>query len=111
MFKVLGVEQPKMQGHGGAGRNKDKSSEAKLDNAQLITALNQTWSGFNNKIGRDYSTLTLNLPKKDDGKVELSFVDATPQHERARNQAVYNYKTANIERWSFMKIKSLIKKS
>lgn len=64
MFKVLGVEQPKMQGHGGAGRNKDKSSEAKLDNAQLITALNQTWSGFNNKIGRDYSTLTLNLPKK-----------------------------------------------
>lgn len=110
MFKVLGVEQPKMQGHGGAGRNKDKSSEAKLDNAQLITALNQTWSGFNNKIGRDYSTLTLNLPKKDDGKVELSFVDATPQHERARNQAVYNYKTANIEKMELYEDKKLNQK-
>ncbi|QXB45597.1 PepSY domain-containing protein [Acinetobacter seifertii] len=111
MFKVLGVEQPKMQGHGGAGRNKDKSStEAKLDNAQLITALNQTWSGFNNKIERDYSTLTLNLPKKDDGKVELSFVDATPQHERARNQAVYNYKTANIEKMELYEDKKLNQK-
>lgn len=65
MFKVLGVEQPKMQGHGGAGRNKDKSSsESQLDSTQLITALNRTWSGFNNKIGRDYSTLTVNLPKR-----------------------------------------------
>lgn len=110
MFKVLGVEQPKMQGHGGAGRNKDKSSEAKLDSAQLITALNQTWSGFNNKIGRDYSTLTVNLPKKDDGKVELTFVDATPQHERARNQAVYNYKTAHIEKMELYEDKKLNQK-
>ncbi|EXH79016.1 MULTISPECIES: PepSY domain-containing protein [Acinetobacter calcoaceticus/baumannii complex] len=110
MFKVLGVEQPKMQGHGGAGRNKDKSSETKLDSTQLITALNQTWSGFNNQVGRDYSTLTVNLPKKDDGKVELSFVDATPQHERARNQAVYNYKTANIEKMELYEDKKLNQK-
>lgn len=110
MFKVLGVEQPKMQGHGGAGRNKDKSSETKLDSTQLITALNQTWSGFNNQVGRDYSTLTVNLPKKDDGKVELSFVDAMPQHERARNQAVYNYKTANIEKMELYEDKKLNQK-
>ncbi len=50
MFKVLGVEQPKMQGHGGSGRNKDQLPKIQLDNAQLITALNQTWSGFNNQI-------------------------------------------------------------
>ncbi|MDW7603982.1 hypothetical protein R1V99_26400, partial [Stenotrophomonas maltophilia] len=81
-----------------------------LDNAQLITALNQTWSGFNNQIGRDYSTLTVNLPKKDDGKIELSFVDATPQHERARNQAVYNYKTANIEKMELYEDKKLNQK-
>lgn len=111
MFKVLGVEQPKMQGHGGAGRNKDKSSsESELDSTQLITALNQTWSGFNNKIGRDYSTLTVNLPKKDDGKVELSFVDATPQHERARNQAIYNYKTASIEKMELYEDRKLNQK-
>ncbi|MCA4257326.1 PepSY domain-containing protein [Acinetobacter baumannii] len=110
MFKVLGVEQPKMQGHGGSGRNKDQFLKIQLDNAQLITALNQTWSGFNNQIGRDYSTLTVNLPKKDDGKIELSFVDATPQHERARNQAVYNYKTANIEKMELYEDKKLNQK-
>ncbi|MFP0317249.1 PepSY domain-containing protein [Acinetobacter baumannii] len=110
MFKVLGVKQPKMQGHGGSGRNKDQFPKIQLDNAQLITALNQTWSGFNNQIGRDYSTLTVNLPKKDDGKIELSFVDATPQHERARNQAVYNYKTANIEKMELYEDKKLNQK-
>ncbi len=45
-------------------RNNDKKSEPQLDNTQLITALNQTWSGFNSQVGRDYSTLTLSLPKK-----------------------------------------------
>lgn len=72
----MGVEQPKPQGHGAtpqnrgmqqgkhSDRNKDKKSEPQLDNTQLITALNQTWSGFNSQVGRDYSTLTLNLPKK-----------------------------------------------
>ncbi|MDC4734054.1 PepSY domain-containing protein [Acinetobacter baumannii] len=110
MFKVLGVEQPKMQGHSGSGRNKDQLPKIQLDNAQLITALNQTWSGFNNQIGRDYSALTVNLPKKDDGKIELSFVDATPQHERARNQAVYNYKTANIEKMELYEDKKLNQK-
>ncbi|MCP5688268.1 hypothetical protein NL372_28915, partial [Klebsiella pneumoniae] len=81
-----------------------------LDNTQLITALNQTWSGFNSQVGRDYSTLTLSLPKKDDGKIELSFVDATPQHERARNQAIYNYQTGNIEKIELYENKKLNQK-
>ncbi|WP_267531445.1 sulfite reductase flavoprotein subunit alpha [Acinetobacter oleivorans] len=122
MFKVMGVEQPKPQGHGAtpqnrgmqqgkhSDRNNGKKSEPQLDNTQLITALNQTWSGFNSQVGRDYSTLTLNLPKKDDGKVELSFVDATPQHERARNQAIYNYQTGNIEKMELYEDKKLNQK-
>ena len=122
MFKVMGVEQPKPQGHGSAPQNRgmqqnkrsdhnnDKKSEPQLDNTQLITALNQTWSGFNSQVGRDYSTLTLNLPKKDDGKVELSFVDATPQHERARNQAIYNYQTSTIEKMELYEDKKLNQK-
>ncbi|MDR6798009.1 sulfite reductase flavoprotein subunit alpha [Acinetobacter calcoaceticus] len=122
MFKVMGVEQPKPQGHGSAPQNRgmqqnkrsehnnDKKSEPQLDNTQLITALNQTWSGFNSQVGRDYSTLTLNLPKKDDGKFELSFVDATPQHERARNQAIYNYQTGNIEKMELYEDKKLNQK-
>lgn len=122
MFKVMGVEQSKPQGHGSAPQNRgmqqnkrsehnnDKKSEPQLDNTQLITALNQTWSGFNSQVGRDYSTLTLNLPKKDDGKVELSFVDATPQHERARNQAIYNYQTGTIEKMELYEDKKLNQK-
>lgn len=122
MFKVMGVEQPKPQGHGPAPQNRgmqqnkrsehntDKKSEPQLDNTQLITALNQTWSGFNSQVGRDYSTLTLNLPKKDDGKIELSFVDATPQHERARNQAIYNYQTGTIEKMELYEDKKLNQK-
>lgn len=122
MFKVMGVEQPKPQGHGPTpqnrgmqqnkrpDRNTDKKSELQFDNTQLITVLNQTWSGFNSQVGRDYSTLTLSLPKKDDGKIELSFVDATPQHERARNQAIYNYKTGHIEKMELYEDKKLNQK-
>ncbi|EOQ65535.1 hypothetical protein F935_00114 [Acinetobacter calcoaceticus ANC 3811] len=122
MFKVMGVEQPKPQGHGStpqnhgmqqgkrSDRNNDKKAEPQLDNTQVITALNQTWSGFNSQIGRDYSTLTLSLPKKDDGKIELSFVDAMPQHERARNQAIYNYQTGNVEKMELYEDKKLNQK-
>jgi len=122
MFKVMGVEQPKTQGHGPAPQNREmqqnkrsehntnKKSEPQLDNTQLITALNQTWSGFNSQVVRDYSTLTLSLPKKDDGKIELSFVDATPQHERARNQAIYNYQNGTIEKMELYEDKKLNQK-
>ncbi|ENV96447.1 hypothetical protein F937_00153 [Acinetobacter calcoaceticus ANC 3680] len=122
MFKVMGVEQPKPQGHGPTPQNRgmqqnkrsehntDKKSEPQLDNTQLITVLNQTWSGFNSQVGRDYSTLTLSLPKKDDGKIELSFVDATPQHERARNQAIYNYQIGTIEKMELYEDKKLNQK-
>lgn len=122
MFKVMGVEQPKPQGHGPTPQNRgmqqnkrsehntDKKSEPQLDNTQLITALNQTWSGFNSQVGRDYSTLTLSLPKKDDGKIELSFIDATPQHERARNQAIYNYQIGTIEKMELYEDKKLNQK-
>ncbi|MCU4425740.1 sulfite reductase flavoprotein subunit alpha [Acinetobacter sp. WU_MDCI_Abxb74] len=122
MFKVMGVEQPKPQSHGAppqnrgmqqnkrADHNTDTKSGPQLDNTQLITALNQTWSGFNSQIGRDYSTLTLSLPKKDDGKIELSFLDAKPSHERARNQAIYNYKNGNIEKIELYEDKKLNQK-
>lgn len=122
MFKVMGVEQPKPQGHGAPPQNRgmqqnkrsdhntDTKSGPQLDNTQLITALNQTWSGFNSQIGRNYSTLTLSLPKKDDGKIELSFLDAKPSHERARNQAIYNYKNGNIEKIELYEDKKLNQK-
>lgn len=120
MFKVMGVEQPKpeMQGgkpkeqgpRGASGEQRGDASQgrshntniqnrghAELSPAQMQTVLSQTWTGVQAKLGHDYSTLTLNLPKKADGQVELGFVDPAPQHERARNKAVYNYQTATIQ--------------
>lgn len=121
MFKVMGVEQPKpeMQGgkpegqgprgasseqrgeHASQGRSHNANIQARdhaeFSPAQMQTVLSQTWTGVQAKLGHDYSTLTLNLPKKADGKVELGFLDPVPQHDRARNKAVYNYQTATIQ--------------
>lgn len=83
-------------------RSTDARSERRergkgLEPVQIHRALNQTWSGFNPQLDREYSSLTFTLPKKDDGKLELSFVDVNPQHERARNKATFNYQTSKIE--------------
>ncbi|MCH7333294.1 PepSY domain-containing protein [Acinetobacter modestus] len=107
MFKVMGVEQPQRNQQNNE-RGKDKQS--KLTNAQLNTILTQTWTGVNAQIGREYSSLTLNIPKNADAKVELSFVDAIPQHERARNQAVYNYQDNKFEKFELYEDKKLNEK-
>ena len=104
MFKVLGVEQPKPELQAkpetkqGRQSGEHASSEKRgLSTQQIDYALTQTWTGFNAQIGREYSTLTLNIPKKANQEVSVSFVDAIPQHERARNQAIHNYQTAEIK--------------
>ena len=134
MFKVLGVErpQPEMQANQNATnkqnlqvkndvqlatgeksqQNQDTNKKDKkgLAPEQMQFALTQTWSGFNSQIHRDYSTLTVSIPKKSDGKVELTFVDAIPQHERARNKATYNYQTSQIEKLDLYESKALNEK-
>ena len=135
MFKVLGVERPqpemqanagpKAQGAEGKGtkdaqqaENTGPSSEQKKNSSEkkglapekISYALTQTWTGFNQKIGREYSSLTLNIPKKPNSTVELTFVDAVPQHERARNKASYNYQTAAIEQLELYEDKKLNEK-
>ncbi|WP_288401412.1 PepSY domain-containing protein [uncultured Acinetobacter sp.] len=107
MFKVMGVEQPQRNQQNNE-RGKDK--QLKLTNAQLNTILTQTWTGVNAQIGREYSSLTLNIPKNADAKVELSFVDAIPQHERARNQVVYNYQDNKFEKFELYEDKKLNEK-
>ncbi|WP_288409151.1 sulfite reductase flavoprotein subunit alpha [Acinetobacter soli] len=134
MFKLMGVErpQPQMQAgprnaqgqatnrmqsqpqqghaereHRGEGRGE---SREQLSSAQIYDALNKTWTGFNTQLGRDYSSITLNLPKKVDQTIELSFIDATPQHERARNSAVYHYGTGKIEKLELYEDKKLNEK-
>ena len=107
MFKVMGVEQPQRNQQNNE-RGKDK--QPKLTNAQLNTILTQTWTGVKAQIGREYSSLTLNIPKNADAKVELSFVDAIPQHERARNQAIYNYQNNKFEKFELYEDKKLNEK-
>lgn len=124
MFKVLGVERPQpemQQGQGGRGgeeqgrragesrgegagervprsegqrENRGEGRERGVDDTLLLTALNKSWAGFQNKFNDKYSTVTFNIPKKADGELKLSFTDVEVQHERARNNATYNYQDA-----------------
>lgn len=109
MFKVMGVEQPQRNQQHNEPRNR-KHKEEGLSTQQVNTVLTQTWTGVNAQIGREYSTLTLNIPKRDDAKVEVSFVDIIPQHERARNQAVYNYQDKQFEKFELYEDKKLNEK-
>jgi len=109
MFKVMGVEQPQRNQQHNEPRNR-KHKEEGLSTQQVNTILTQTWTGVNAQIGREYSTLTLNIPKRDDAKVEVSFVDIVPQHERARNQAVYNYQDKQFEKFELYEDKKLNEK-
>ena len=124
MFKVLGVERPQpemQQGQGGRGgaeqgrnagesrgegagergprsegqrENRSEGRERGVDDTLLLTALNKSWAGFQNEFNDKYSTVTFNIPKKADGELKLSFTDVEVQHERARNNATYNYQDA-----------------
>ena len=126
MFKVMGVErpQPEMQAnaqnkgaenkqsqppeinqnkpamtaqteHGQKGEGRGSKG---LKPEQVSYALNQTWTGFNAQVGREYSSITFNIPKKANGEMEVSFVDSIPQHERARNKATYDYQASQIKK-------------
>ncbi len=137
LFKVLGVENSQAMRAGpqgkpnsnekpnhpqqgsNSGRNNERASSAQagaldsqptLSAEKISLALSSTWTGFTQQLNRDYSSITLNLPKKEDGKIDISFVDNPPQHERARNQASYNYQTQRIETIELYQDKKLNKK-
>ena len=77
-------------------RGESHGKKEGLKPEQINIALSQSWAGFNQKIGREYSSVTFNIPKKANGELEINFVDAVPQHERARNKATYNYQTSSL---------------
>ena len=122
MFKVLGVEQPKpeMQAGGKAknltqqnktqGQHDQKHNQNQLKPTQIHFALTQTWQGLNSQLKQDYSSITLSVPKKADGLMEISFVDPIPQHERARNKATFNYQNNQIEKIELYEDKKLNEK-
>lgn len=116
MFKVLGVERSQPQaatpkgGQGGQGSQGSPGERAeKISPTELNIALTQSWQGFN-QVGRDFSTLTMTLPKRADSQVSMSFFDAEPQHERARNNLTFNYQTNSVEKLELYEDKKLNEK-
>lgn len=78
----------------GQRENRGEGREKGVDDTVLLTGLNKSWVGFQNEFNDKYSTVTFNIPKKADGELKLSFTDVEVQHERARNNATYNYQDA-----------------
>ncbi|WP_026471103.1 PepSY domain-containing protein [Alkanindiges illinoisensis] len=129
-YNVMGVEPPKPQGGPrgpGAGEqpklNVERAMRAPQDGVPANSrgskglkapeinpdqALNQGWQVFNQTV-KSYSTATFRLPEKGN-TLEVSFVDAVPQHERARNTLKYNLAQQKIEELSFYKDKALNEK-
>lgn len=97
MFKVMGVDRPQpmqmMQGKG----SHDGEHQHKISNDDVTQALYKTWNGFSQSYPNGFSSLTLTIPKKNNNQVDLTFVDPSPQHERARNTATYDYATNKID--------------
>ncbi|WP_166167627.1 sulfite reductase flavoprotein subunit alpha [Acinetobacter sp. SA01] len=140
LYTVMGVEQPQAKGEaeapkGGEARgNREGSSEALPNTAtgnpekagepqrgdkpekkglnpeQIHLALSQSWNGFNAQVDRDYSSITLNIPKKANGELEISFVDAIPQHERTRNKVIFDYQASSIKEMELYEDKKLNEK-
>lgn len=96
-------------------QNRDhEPSEAKskttISAIEITHALEQSWQGFNQKFNHQYSSVTFNIPKKANHKLQLSFVDKDIQHERARNNATYNYSTAEFNQVKMYQDKKLNEK-
>lgn len=96
MYRVLNVTPPAAQAKTN-NNNKAKKTPEKMPPEAIAPILASSWTGFNAQIQRPYSSVTFTLPKKADGLIELSFVDAVPQHERARNKASYNYQINQLK--------------
>ena len=119
MFKLLGVErpQPQMQQGPQPTENRERPQQARQNNEgaesnrqrgdreerkslkpeQVQFALEKSWIGFNQTFEQKYSSVTFNIPKRDNGELELTFVDPTPQHERARNKATVDLSNSNLK--------------
>lgn len=91
---------------GGQGSQAGKGRDQPMINPAL--ALGQGWQVFN-QIVPSYSSATFRLPQQG-STLEISFVDAVPQHERARNTLKYNLAQQKVEELNFYKDKALNEK-
>ena len=120
-YAVMGVEDPKAKNKNAPTEPKAKSDtsagskngekndkKSVLSAAILLPILDQSWQVFNNKVA-SYSSASFKIPTGGNS-IEISFVDAIPQHERARNTLKYNFEQQQVEELSFYKDKPLNEK-
>ncbi|MDV2441538.1 PepSY domain-containing protein [Acinetobacter gerneri] len=87
-----------------------KEGKKGLSPEQVNLALTQTWTAIQTNLGHGYSSISLNIPKKPDGKLEITFVDPVVQHERARNKVSFDYKNAQFGKFDLYEDKKLNEK-
>lgn len=121
MFKVMQVEKPKPQGgaessprpqgtgqpRNGEGQqeNKPEQDSPKIEPA---AALQQGWQAFNQQVSA-YSKASVKVPGKG-STLEITFYDAQPQHERARNTLKYDLNAQEVSELSYYRDKKLNEK-
>lgn len=97
-YAVLGVENTPSKKPVAVQLADPKTSKTSvLTTEEISQLLQKTWERFPQQIARDYSTLSMSIPS-DNKSVNISFFDAIPQHERARNSATYRVDTDAFEK-------------
>ena len=114
-YAVMGVDNPKAKNSAKGGASKPNAQSDKINDkktiisvAALAPILDQSWQVFNTQV-TSYSSASFKIPTSGDS-IEISFVDAIPQHERARNTLKYNFAQQHVEELSFYKDKPLNEK-
>lgn len=104
--QAIGVELKKPQ----AQQMQAKEKLPPLDDTQILSALNLTWNHAQTQLGREFSTITFNIPKQANGKVDFSYTDKIVQHERARNSVTFDYQQNQIVKHDIYEAKPLNEK-
>lgn len=112
MFTVMQVERPQPQGNGAnAPRPAEKNGQTRDEDhkkPEPLSALQQGWQAFNTQIPA-YSKASFKVPAKGT-TLEVTFFDAQPQHERARNTFKYDLAAQQVKEISYYRDKKLNEK-
>ncbi|MFT4021139.1 MAG: PepSY domain-containing protein, partial [Acinetobacter sp.] len=100
----------RMQGEQSRNRRSTENSQG-LNVQQSQQALALAWTVFNQSFHERYSQVTFSLPQAEDGnKMKIIFMDVQKQHERARNNAVYDIEKQKLEKIDLYQDKKLNEK-
>lgn len=105
--QAIGVELKKPQAQ---QMQQPKEKLPPADDTQILSALNLTWNHAQTQLGREFSTITFNIPKQANSKVDFSYTDKIVQHERARNSVTFDYQQNKIIKHDIYEAKPLNEK-